>query len=88
MAGIKNDVTRLIEFSLKYHLDVALTRFPMFSKQQIRAVYLMSEGERKRLVAGRGAGNVVASTESSFQQHRNPAQTEKISEQATDPSNR
>jgi ABC-type phosphonate transport system ATPase subunit len=88
VAGTKNDVTRLIEFSLRYHLDVALAQFPMFSKKQIRDVYAMSETERRRLVAGRGAGDVIASAEHGVQTHRSPAQTQKTAEQATDPSNR
>lgn len=87
MVGTKSDVTRLVEFSLKYPLDSALAQFTMFTKQQVRALYKIGVSDRKRLLAGRGADSVLGSIERPFRHHRSPAQAEKMVEQATDPSN-
>jgi hypothetical protein len=88
MAASKNDVTRLIEFSLQYHLETAIAAFPMFSKVQIRSIYAMTKGDRRRLLAERVSGEAPHSIMHPIRQHRNAAQAEKMLEQATDPSNR
>ena len=82
MSDSRNDFVRLLEFSLDYRLDTALKRFPMFSAQQIRELYGLSKTQREKLLADRQGSARPAG------QHRNPAQTEKMREQATDPSNR
>jgi len=82
MSDKRNDVTRLMKFSLEHPIHRAMTRFPMFSAQQIVALYAMSLSQRKKLLADRLADDTAPVT------HRSPAQVAKLREIGTDPSNR
>ena len=84
-----NDLKRLIEFSIESNLESALALFPMFTAQQIRGLYDISISQRLQLlhewgVEDSAAGHFVRH----FHDPHNPAQAEKIKQQATDPSNR
>jgi hypothetical protein len=83
MTATKNDLTRLIKFSLdKYRFESAVIAFPMFTNSQIRFVYSMSTSSRKRLLEQRTNVDPVP------RQYRSPEQAEKMREIASDPSNR
>ena len=82
LLGNRSDVTRLLEFSLQYKCDIAIKRFPMFSAQQIRSVYSLAKGTRKTLLADRTADREKTRT------GRTSAQSVKLREIGTDPSNR
>jgi hypothetical protein len=83
-----NDLKRLIEFSIENNLESALSSFPMFSSGQIQGLYDISISQRLQLLHEWG---VEDSTAAHFVRHfhdpHNPAQAEKIREQAHDPSN-
>jgi hypothetical protein len=72
----------LLKFSLQYHFDAAVVRFPMFSAHQIREVYALTKSERQRLLAER------TTEQERPRDHRTAAQKEKLRDIATDPSNR
>jgi hypothetical protein len=84
-----NDLKRLIEFSIEDNVEAALASFPMFSPQQIRSLYDIGISERLRLLKEWGTEDSAASH---FLRHfhdpHDPAQAEKIRQQATDPSNK
>jgi len=82
MSDSRHDFTCLIEFSLRYRIDVARTSFPMFTVQQIQHVYHMSKGQRERMLAERQSPPPAGEV------YRNPAQAEKMRNMATDPFNR
>jgi hypothetical protein len=88
MPWTRNDVWRLVGFSLKYRIDLACTAFPMFSRTQIESVYRMSVANRSSLLSVCGSDESVPSTVRPFNDHRDPSQSAKMREQATDPSNR
>ena len=89
MFAIHNDLKQLIEFSIDNNLESALSSFPMFSPQQIRGLYDISISQRLQLLHEWG---VEDSTAAHFVRHfhdpHNPAQAEKIRQQASDPSNK
>ena len=89
MSAMHNDLKLLIEFSIENNLESALTSFPMFSPQQVRSLYDISISQRLQLLQEWG---IEDSATSHFLRHfhdpHNPAQAEKIRQQATDPSNR
>lgn len=78
----RNDVVRLLEYSLQYNIENAFIRFPMFPHQKICDVYALSKSQRERLLADR-----VSQEEPPFD-HRIVEQKEKLREMAKDPSNR
>jgi len=88
MASRKRDVADLIEFSLLHHFEHAVKKFPMFSKQQIAALYAMTYEERQKLLEERSSVETCGSMIRPIPDHRTPAQAKKSAEQATDPSNR
>lgn len=82
MESTRNDLTRLIEFSLqKMSVDAAIKLFPMFTPRQISCVYEMTVGVRQRMLNGRVNHQVVPN-------YRTPAQLQRMAEIAIDPSNR
>lgn len=84
-----NELKQLIEFSIENNLDSALSSFPMFSPAQIRGLYDISISQRLHLLHEWG---VEDSSAAHFLRHfhdpHNPAQIEKLRQQASDPSNR
>jgi hypothetical protein len=78
----RNDVVRLLKFSLQYHVENAFKDFPMFTTHEILAIYAISKSDRKKLLAAR-----VAKLEPPVD-HRSASQREKLRDIATDPSNR
>jgi hypothetical protein len=84
-----NELKQLIEFSIENNLESALRLFSMFSPQQIQKLYDISISQRIQLLQEWG---VEDSTAAHFLRHfhdpHNPAQAEKIRQQARDPSNR
>ena len=84
-----DDLKRLLEFSIEDNVESALASFPMFSPQQIRSLYDISISDRLRLLNEWGTED---SATSHFLRHfrdpHDPAQAEKIRQQATDPSNK
>ena len=88
MFAAHNELKRLIEFSIENNLESALASFPMFSPQQIQGLYDISISQRLQLLQEWG---VEDSGAAHFLRHfhdpHNPAQAEKIRQQATDPSN-
>lgn len=82
MAATKNDLTRLIEASLDgIAYESVVARFPMFSKQQIKAFFAMSDSEREQLLSDRTVDDRTP------RQRRNPEQVLKMIDIAIDPSN-
>lgn len=88
MAATKRDFARLVEFSLLYRMQNAVKMFPMFSKQQIAALYAMSKAQRQKALAQRDSDETGGSIIRPIPDHRSRAQAKKSAEQATDPSNR
>lgn len=82
MAYTRNDLTRLIEFSLRHSCNTAVKTFPMFESSQILYIYSLSPSFRRRLLQERTDDDWLP------KQFRNPEQAEKMAEIATDPSNR
>jgi hypothetical protein len=83
-----NDLKQLIEFSIENNLDAALALFPMFSPQQIRGLYDISISQRLQLLHEWGVeDSATAHFVRYFHDPHNPAQAEKIRQQAHDPSN-
>ncbi len=83
MSATKNDVIRLLQFSLnKIRFEYAVREFPMFKSHQIKAIYSLRPSARKRLLEQR------VNTTSTRRQCRNPEQAQKMADIATDPSNR
>ena len=84
-----NDLKQLIEFSIENNLESALASFPMFSPKQIEGLYDITISQRLQLLQEWG---VEDSTAAHFLRHfhdpHNPAQAEKIRQQASDPSNK
>ena len=89
MFPMHDDVKRLIEFSIENDRESAISLFPMFSAQQIQGLYDISISQRIQLLHEWG---VEDSSTAHFLRHfhdpHNPAQAEKIKQQAVDPSNR
>ena len=84
-----NDLKRLIEFSIENNLESALALFPMFSPQQIRGLYDISISQRLQLLHEWGVeDSATAHFVRHFHDFHNPAQAEKIRQQASDPSNK
>ncbi len=81
------DVRRLIEYSLIHPLSSALSAFPMFPREQIKALYAVSPAKRRRFLSA-DSPEGIAHYLQRFDYHRNPAQVEKMRDQAIDPSNR
>jgi hypothetical protein len=88
MSTTHNDLKRLIEFSIENDVESAISSFPMFSPKQIRGLYDISISQRLQLLQEWG---VEDSAMSHFLRHfhnpHDPAQAEKIRQQASDPSN-
>jgi hypothetical protein len=89
MPTTHDDLKRLIEFSIEDNAESAIALFPMFSAQQIRSLYDISISQRLHLLQAWGTED---SAMSHFLRHfhdpHDPAQAEKIRQQATDPSNK
>ncbi len=84
-----NDLKRLIEFSIENNLESALASFPMFSAGQIQGLYDISISQRIQLLHEWGVeDSAAAHFLRQFHDPHNPAQAEKIRQQATDPSNK
>lgn len=88
MSGLHGDVRRLIKFSLANPMYLAFYEFPMFSPQQIAALYRLGAAERKRLLTHESADDSLSHMIDPLRDHRSAAQAEKMREQAIDPSNR
>jgi hypothetical protein len=88
MPTTHNDVKRLMEFSIEGGVESAIESFPMFSPQQIRGLYDISISQRLHLLQEWGTeDSATAHFLRHFHNPRDPAQAEKIREQAHDPSN-
>jgi hypothetical protein len=89
MFAMHDDVRRLIEFSIEDDMPSAVALFPMFTVQQIQRLYDISISQRVQLLHEWG---VEDSPTAHFLRHfhdpHNPAQAEKIKQQAIDPSNK
>jgi len=84
-----NDLKQLIEFSIENNLESALALFPMFSPKQIGGLYDISISQRLHLLHEWGVeDSAAAHFLRHFHDPHNPAQAEKIRQQASDPSNR
>jgi len=84
-----NDLKRLIEFSIENSLESALSSFPIFAAQQIRGLYDISISQRIELLHEWGVeDSATAHFVRHFHDPHNPAQAEKIRQQASDPSNK
>jgi hypothetical protein len=84
-----NDLKQLIEFSIENNLESALALFPMFSPKQIEGLYDISISQRLQLLHEWGVeDSAAAHFVRHFHDPHNPAQAEKIKQQATDPSNK
>ena len=89
MFAAHNDLKRLIEFSIENSLAEAVASFPMFSLKQIQGLYDISISQRLQLLHEWGVeDSAAAHFLRHFHDPHNPAQAEKIKQQATDPSNR
>jgi hypothetical protein len=89
MSTAHNDLKRLIEFSIENDMESAVALFPMFSPQQIRGLYDISISQRLQLLHEWGVeDSATAHFVRQFRDPHDPAQAEKIREQATDPSNK
>lgn len=81
-------VRRLLSFSLRHSRCEAIAAFPMFEVWQIVDLYdRTTVSERRRLLRTRPDVKLLHVV-CQYKDHRNPAQSEKLREQATDPSNR
>jgi hypothetical protein len=88
MSAMHNDLKQLIEFSIENNLESALALFPMFSAGQIRGLYDISISQRVHLLHEWGnEDSAVSHFLRQFHDPHNPAQAEKIKQQASDPSN-
>ncbi len=91
-AFTQEDVIRLLECSLgDQGITAARPLFPMFTSLQIEQVYDASESQRRTMlkaVVDEVGNESTGSWVRPFHDHRNPAQTTKMREQAMDPSNR
>lgn len=89
MPAMHDDLKRLIEFSIENNVESAITSFPMFSPKQVQGLYDISISQRLHLLQVWGVEDAAMSH---FLRHfhdpHNPAQAEKIRQQATDPSNK
>jgi hypothetical protein len=84
-----NDLKQLIEFSIENNLESALSSFPMFTAKQIQGLYDISISQRIQLLHEWGVeDSATAHFVRHFHDPHNPAQAEKIKQQASDPSNR
>jgi hypothetical protein len=96
-----DDVRRLIEYSFRLPEISALSAFPMFSVQQVRAIYALDPAMRRKLLEALrerqrsffqslrpSSNDSLAHFIKPFHTHRNLAQEMKMREQAIDPSNR
>jgi hypothetical protein len=81
------NVRRLLSFSLTHSRGEACAAFPNFEVWQITQVYTMSVDERRRLLRDRPEAE-LSHVVRPFKDPRTPAQSAKLREQATDPSNR
>ena len=89
MFAMHNDVKQLIEFSIENNMESAVSLFPMFSVQQIQGLYDISISQRIQLLHEWGLeDSPTAHFLRQFHDPHNPAQAEKIKQQATDPSNK
>jgi hypothetical protein len=89
MAAMHNELKRLIEFSIENNAESAIASFPMFSPKQIQGLYDISISQRLHLLHAWGAeDSAFAHFLRHFHDPHNPAQAEKIRQQATDPSNK
>jgi hypothetical protein len=89
MSKPHDDLRRLIEFSIEDNVESAIPVFPMFSPKQIQSLYDISISQRLRLLQEWGVEDAAMSH---FLRHfhdpHDPAQAEKIRQQASDPSNK
>ena len=84
-----NDLKQLIEFSIENNLESALSLFPMFSANQIQGLYDISISQRLQLLHEWGVeDSATAHFVRHFHDPHNPAQAEKMKQQASDPSNK
>lgn len=84
-----NELKNLIEFSIENDLESAISSFPMFLPKQIRGLYDISISQRLQLLHEWGVeDSATAHFLRHFHDPHNPAQAEKIRQQATDPSNK
>ncbi len=89
MFAAHNDLKRLIEFSIENSLAEAVTSFPMFSLKQIQGLYDIGISQRLQLLHEWGVeDSAAAHFLRHFHDPHNPAQAEKIRQQASDPSNK
>jgi hypothetical protein len=89
MSTTHDDLKRLIEFSLEDNAEAAIVLFPMFSPKQIRSLYDISISQRVQLLHEWETEDPMASHFlHHFHDPHDPAQAEKIRQQATDPSNK
>ncbi|MGI8977917.1 MAG: hypothetical protein ACR2FY_01690 [Pirellulaceae bacterium] len=85
MPATKNDLTRLIQFSLdKPQVETAFKAFGMFKRDQIKSIYSMSRRAREKLLKQRRIVDPIPIPK----QYRNREQAQKMADIATDPSNR
>ena len=88
MFAMHSKVKELIEFSIENSQESALSLFPMFSARQIQGLYDISISQRVRLLHDWGVeDSATAHFLRQFHDPHNPAQAEKIKQQAHDPSN-
>jgi hypothetical protein len=88
MTATHDDVKRLIEFSIENNLASALASFPMCTPQQIQGLYELTISQRLQLLHEWGVEDCgTAHFLRHFHDPHNPAQAEKIRQQAHDPSN-
>ncbi len=88
MFATHEDVKRLIEFSIENNLEAAHSLFPMFSPEQVQRLYDISISQRLQLLHEWGLEDSgTAHFLRHFHDPHNPAQAEKIRQQAHDPSN-
>jgi hypothetical protein len=89
MSTTHNDLRLLLEYSIEDGLDSAITAFPMFSPRQIRLLYDIGVSERLRLLKYWGTDDsATVHFLRRFHDPHDPAQAEKIRQQASDPSNK
>ncbi len=89
MSPMHDNLKRLIEFSIEDNAESAIALFPMFSPQQIRGLYDISISQRLQLLHEWGVEDAaMAHFLRHFHDPHNPAQAEKIRQQAADPSNK
>jgi hypothetical protein len=89
MSAMHDELRQLLEFSIENNLAAALETFPMFTPAQVQSLYDISISQRLQLLQEWGTEDTAASHFlRRFRDPHEPAQAEKIRQQASDPSNK